>query len=148
MNVMNHLGHCVADLERSRNFYEGALGFEFWRQLELDDEPSNRLLRLQPPMGFSACYLRVEGLVLELLHFAGAGAAPGPARARTMNEIGLTHISLSVDDIPATCALVEQFGGEVLTDTDIGGGIFVHDPDGQLIELLPMAYHERVSTEG
>ena len=39
-----------------------------------------------------------------------------------MNEIGLTHISLSVDDIPATCALVEQYGGEVLADTDIGGG--------------------------
>ncbi len=148
MNVMNHLGQCVADLDRSRTFYEGALGFEFWRQLDLDDEPSNQLLRLRPPLGFTACYLRQQGFVLELLHFAGDGAAPAPARDRTMNEIGLTHISLSVDDIPATCALVEQFGGEVLTDTDIGGGIFVRDPDGQLIELLPMAYHERVSAEG
>jgi predicted enzyme related to lactoylglutathione lyase len=65
-----------------------------------------------------------------------------------MNEIGITHMSLSVDDIPATCARVEQFGGEVLADTDIGGGVFVRDPDGQLIELLPMAYAERVATEG
>ena len=45
-NVMNHLGQCVTDLERSRTFYEQALGFEFWRILELDDEPSNQLLRL------------------------------------------------------------------------------------------------------
>ena len=26
MNVMNHLGQCVTDLERSRTFYERALG--------------------------------------------------------------------------------------------------------------------------
>ena len=147
-NVMNHLGQCVTDLERSRTFYEQALGFEFWRILELDDEPSNQLLRLDAPLGFRACYLRQGTFVLELLHFAGSGAAPAPYRPRTMNEIGLTHISLSVDDIPATCALVEQHGGEVLTDTDIGGGIFVRDPDGQLVELLPMAYAERVATEG
>jgi hypothetical protein len=26
----------------------------------------------------------------------------------------------------------------VLSDTDIGGALMVRDPDGQLIELLPM----------
>ncbi len=145
--VMNHLGQCVSDLERSRMFYEEALGFTFWRLLELGDEPSDKLLQLQPPLGFRACYLKQGSFVLELLHFAGEGAKPGPYRPRTMNEIGLTHISLSVDDIPATCALVEQHGGTVLRDTDIGGGIFVRDPDGQLIELLPMAYAERVAAE-
>ena len=148
-NVMNHLGQCVSDLERSRTFYEEALGFTFWRILELDDEPSNQLLRLQTPMGFRACYLKQGPFVLELLHFAGEGAQPAPYRPRTMNEIGLTHISLSVDDIPATCALVEKYGGEVLYDTQLGGAsLFVRDPDGQLIELLPMAYAERVAAEG
>jgi lactoylglutathione lyase len=147
-NVMNHLGQCVSDLERSRTFYEEALGFTFWRLLELDDHPSDQLLQLQAPLGFRACYLRQGSFVLELLHFAGEGAAPGPFRARTMNELGLTHISLSVDDIPATCALVEQLGGTVLRETQISGGIFVRDPDGQLIELLPMAYAERVAAEG
>jgi catechol 2,3-dioxygenase-like lactoylglutathione lyase family enzyme len=150
MTVMNHLGQCVTDLDRSRTFYEEALGFTFWRLLELDDSPSDKLLRLQAPLGFRACYLKQGPFVLELLHFAGEGAAPAPYRARTMNEIGLTHISLSVDDIPTTCALVEQYGGEVLRDTVIGesGSCFVRDPDGQLIELLPMAYAERVAAEG
>ena len=149
-NVVNHVGQCVTDLERSRAFYEQALDFDFWRILELDDEPSNQLLRLDPPLGFRACYLRQGSFVLELLHFAGSGAAPAAFRPRTMNEIGLTHISLSVDDIPATCALVEEYGGEVLRDTEIegSGSLFVRDPDGQLIELLPMAYAERVATEG
>jgi catechol 2,3-dioxygenase-like lactoylglutathione lyase family enzyme len=149
-NVMNHLGQCVTDLDRSRTFYEEALGFTFWRLLELDDSPSDQLLRLQAPLGFRACYLKQGPFVLELLHYAGEGAKPAPYRARTMNEIGLTHISLSVDDIPATCALVEQYGGEVLHDTKLegSGSLFVRDPDGQLIELLPMSYAEHVAAEG
>jgi lactoylglutathione lyase len=148
-NVMNHMGQCVSDLERSRAFYENALGFTYWRTLELDDSPSDKLLQLQSPLGFRALYLKQGTFVLELLHYAGAGAAPAPYRPRPMNELGLTHISLSVDDIPATCALVEQHGGEILHDTQLGGAsLFVRDPDGQLIELLPMEYAERVATEG
>jgi catechol 2,3-dioxygenase-like lactoylglutathione lyase family enzyme len=145
MSVFNHLGQCVTDLDRSRRFYVELLGFEPWREIKPLDELSAKLLRLPPPLGMTACYLRRDGLVLELLHFSGEGTAPLPARERTMNEPGLTHISLSVDSIPETCARVSEFGGEVLTDTDIGNGVFVRDPDGQLIELLPMAYHDSVS---
>jgi len=61
-----------------------------------------------------------------------------------MNEPGLTHVSVSVDDIDAVCARVGEFGGEVLTDTNIGAAIFIRDPDGQLLELLPMSYRERL----
>ena len=86
-NVMNHLGQCVSDLDRSRTFYEQALGFTYWRSLELDDHPSDQLLQLQAPLGFRACYLRQGSFVLELLHFAGEGAAPGPFRPRPMNEL-------------------------------------------------------------
>jgi lactoylglutathione lyase len=146
MPIFNHLGQCVADLARSRRFYEDVLGFEFWREIEPPDSPSDRLLRLHPPIGMTACYLRRDGLVLELLHFAGDGAQPGPRRERVMNELGLTHLSVSVDDIDATCHEVRAYGGEVLEDTNIGGGIFVRDPDGQLIELLPMSYRASVDT--
>ena len=140
MPVFNHLGQCVVDLDRSRRFYEEVLCFERWREITPPDSPSDQLLRLTPPIGMTACYLRRDGLVLELLHFAGAGARPGPARERAMNEIGLTHLSVSVDDVDATCRQVQAFGGTVLDETNIGHGLFVRDPDGQLIELLPMAY--------
>jgi len=42
-------------------------------------------------------------------------------------------------------ARVAELGGEVLTDTDIGNGVFVRDPEGQLVELLPLAYAERIA---
>jgi lactoylglutathione lyase len=146
VTVFNHLGQCVTDLERSKRFYVDVLGFEPWREITLPDEGSDKLLRLSPPLGMTASYLRRNGLVLELLYFAGA--APLPYRERVMNEPGLTHISISVDDMDATCRQVVEYGGVVLDDTNIGAGVFVRDPDGQLIELLTMAYVERISAEG
>jgi len=140
--VFNHLGQCVTDLERARRFYVDVLDFRLVREINPPDSPSDRLLRLPPPIGMTACYLERDGLVLELLHFADEGGKPLPARERLMNEPGLTHISLSVDDVAATCERVREYGGDVLDDTDIGSAIFVRDPDGQLVELLPMSYRE------
>ena len=59
-----------------------------------------------------------------------------PAEERVVNQLGLTHVSLSVDDLEAALAAVEANGGEVLADTNIGVAIFIKDPDGQLVELL------------
>jgi hypothetical protein len=89
----------------------------------------------------TALYLQRDGFVLELLHFADAGTRP--YAERVMNDPGLTHLSLSCD-LERVVPRVTELGGEVLADTDIGGGVFVRDPDGQLVELLPLAYAERV----
>jgi len=148
MSVFNHVGHCVTDLDRSRRFYVEALGFEPWREITLPDDGTAQLLRLTPPVGLTACYLRMDGFVLELLHYSGSGAAPLPAPDRVMNEPGLTHISVSVDDIDATCRRVVELGGRVVEETNIGMAVNVKDPDGQLIELLPMSYAERIAAEG
>jgi catechol 2,3-dioxygenase-like lactoylglutathione lyase family enzyme len=141
MAVVNHVGLCVTDLDRSRRFYEAVLGFTHQRDLEVPDVAASRLLQVPAPVGCTAVYLEREGFVLELLHFDREGNAP--RRERSFTEPGLTHISFSVDDIPAACMLVTEHGGEVLTDTDMGGlAINVRDPDGQLIELLPMSYRD------
>lgn len=139
MSTFNHVGHCVTDLARSRRFYEEVLGFTHQRDLRVPDAPASRLLRVPEPVGMTAVYLELDGFVLELLHFEREGNAP--QRDRAFTEPGLTHLSFSVDDIAATCDRVRELGGEVLTDTDMGGhAIMVRDPDGQLIELLPMSY--------
>lgn len=138
--VLNHVGVCVTDVDRSRRFYEGALGFEFWYDLHPPDDPSDKLLGLPRPIDTHAVYLRLGAFVLELLHFASIQ----PFVERTMNMPGLTHLSVSVEDVQVTCAKVREHGGEVLEDTDIGAAIMVRDPDGQLIELLPLAFRERL----
>jgi lactoylglutathione lyase len=140
MSIVNHVGLCVTDIDRSRAFYEAVLGFTHQpRDLRVPDAAASRLLRVQEPVGMTAVYLERDGWVLELLHFDRDGN--DPRRDRSVTEPGLTHLSFSVDDVTATCALVAEHGGEVLADTDMGGmAIMVRDPDGQLIELLPMSY--------
>jgi len=146
MSAYNHVGHCVTDVTRSRRFYEDLLGFSFDREIHPPDESTAQLLRLEPPAGLTAVYLTLDGFVLELLHYERAGNPP--AASRVMNEPGLTHISISVDDIPAVLARVPDFGGQVLADTDLGGmAVMIRDPDGQLIELLPMAYRDALAAE-
>jgi catechol 2,3-dioxygenase-like lactoylglutathione lyase family enzyme len=141
--VFNHVGQCVTDVARSRRFYEELFGFAFVREIHPPDDPSGQLLRLDAPVGMSVVYLQRDGLVLELLHFDRPGNPQ--YRERAMNEPGLTHISLSVDDVDATAARVPALGGEVLADTNIGFGVFIRDPDGQLVELLPMAYRDSIA---
>lgn len=145
--AFNHVGQCVTDLDRSKRFYTELLGFTVEREVHPPDDLSAKLLRLEPPLGFTACYLVRDGLVLELLHYSAEGR-PRPFRARTMDEPGLTHISLSVEDLDGVLARVPGYGGEVLEDTNIGHGVFVRDPDGQLVELLPMSYRRGLDERG
>jgi catechol 2,3-dioxygenase-like lactoylglutathione lyase family enzyme len=49
--VFNHIGLCVSDRERSRRFYEGLLGSQFWWELELPDDGTEKLLQLKRPIG-------------------------------------------------------------------------------------------------
>src|ERR687897_1515849 len=128
--AFNHLGHCVSDLARSRRFYEELLGFEVERELHPPDDPSSALLRLPTPLGMTALYLRRDGLVLELLHFKGGTK---PARERVMNEPGLTHVSMSVDDVDEVCARVADYGGEVGAGNNNGVAVFLPDPRRQLL---------------
>jgi catechol 2,3-dioxygenase-like lactoylglutathione lyase family enzyme len=128
------VGQCVSDLERSKRFYVEVFGFEVARELHPPDQGSAELLRIDPPLGMTACYLKRDDFVLELLHFADAGLVPG--EERVVNQLGLTHVSLSVDSMDDALAAVEANGGQVLPETNIGVAVFVRDPDGQLIELL------------
>jgi len=141
--AFNHVGQCVTDLERSKRFYCELLGFVPDREINPPDKLSAQLLGLTPPLAMTASYLVRDGLVLELLHFAAPGRTE-PYRPRAMNHPGLTHISLSVEDLDGVLARVGDYGGEVLADSNIGSGVFVRDPDGQLVELLPMSYRRHL----
>jgi catechol 2,3-dioxygenase-like lactoylglutathione lyase family enzyme len=140
--VLNHLGHCVTDLERARRFYEEVFGFEVVRELKVPDRPSDRLLQVEAPLGMTALYLRKGEFILELLHFDRPGNPP--ERRRPFNEPGLTHLSFSVEDIHRSADLAVQWGGRLVEESDVGAALFVRDPDGQLIELLPMSYRRSI----
>ncbi len=98
---------------------------------------------MEPPLGVTASYLTLDGFVLELIHYSAEGAVH-EYRPRTMADPGLTHISISVDDVRAAAAKVVEHGGEIIEESDVGLALFVRDPDGQLVELLPADYRDRL----
>lgn len=132
--VFNHVGLCVRDRVRSRQFYEGLLGFEFWWELDAPEEGTASLLQLERPVGLHATYLVRDGLVLELLDYSGRAVSAGGERV--MDQVGLTHISFSVSNLRSVLWRVGEFGGSVVKGTVSEGAAMVRDPDGQLLELL------------
>ncbi len=139
MTVVNHVGLAVSDIQRSRRFYEDVLGFSFRSEAEFPDAATAKLLAVEPPLDLRVVYLQRDGWVLELMTYSSLT----PRRERPMNEPGLTHISVCVDDVAAACARAADLGGEHLPHRGFPGMVeMIRDPDGQLIELLPMSYRD------
>jgi catechol 2,3-dioxygenase-like lactoylglutathione lyase family enzyme len=137
---LSHVGICVSDWKRSLRFYCEQLGFRYVSELELAGEPSETLLGLSD-LRFRAVYLERDGVVIELLAYESPGTL-GDAEPRPMNRLGLTHLSLAVDDLDALLADLARTGVRVLEETRIEvprartRAIFVTDPDGTRIELV------------
>jgi len=139
--TFSHLGICVTDLERAQRFYCEALGFVPAEAHEVGEE-FGRLMELEG-VRLRSQFLRRDGLAVELLCFASPPCVGEPTR-RPMNRLGLTHLSLRVDDVDAVVARVEESGGAVVSGsrTTMGEGhtlldfVYCTDPDGTRIELM------------
>jgi lactoylglutathione lyase len=141
MKHFNHIGLTVTDIERSRGFYTGVLGFRYDRELRMTADQLG-LLQLDPPSDIHAVYLMLDSITLELMQFTGATPAAG---SRVFNQTGLAHLSIAVEDIPEVLARVEEFGGTVVSD--VGFAAIIRDPDGQLIELLTTGFYDDVEAD-
>jgi catechol 2,3-dioxygenase-like lactoylglutathione lyase family enzyme len=124
---LQHCGLIVADLERSRRFYGGALG------LEEMPRPSNFVFEgAWFQVGDDQIHLLVES---ETTARAGVGE-PGPSAA-----VGLaTHLALEVEDLAAAVSRLERHGvgliGGPMPRGDGYDQVFLLDPDGYVVELF------------
>ena len=127
-------------MERALRFYRDGLGFTDLSDLHVAGEPTDRLLGLHN-VDLHACYLERDGTRIELLHYASPAAVAGD-RPRLMNQLGLTHLSLRVADLPAVVADLRAAGAQVIERSRIdippfeAAAVFVTDPDGTRIELV------------
>jgi catechol 2,3-dioxygenase-like lactoylglutathione lyase family enzyme len=139
--TFSHFGICVSDLDRSLRFYCEALGFEKAESHVIGSEFA-RLMDLAD-VAVTSQFIRKGTTTIELLAFSEPPPF-GDKERRAINQLGLTHLSFRVTDVPATTALVAELGGTVVeesrTTIDFGGTplefVYCTDPDGTRIELM------------
>jgi catechol 2,3-dioxygenase-like lactoylglutathione lyase family enzyme len=124
---LQHCGLIVADLERSRAFYGGALG------LEEVSRPHNFV--------FAGAWFQIGDDQLHLLAESDTtGRAGGPDPGPSVSVGLATHIALEVDDLDAACTRLDEHEvvliGGPMPRGDGYDQIFVRDPDGYVIELF------------
>jgi catechol 2,3-dioxygenase-like lactoylglutathione lyase family enzyme len=106
---LNHASVRIADLGRSREFYEGLLGLA----------PAPR-----PEMGFPGAWYDVAGAQVHLIE-----------QKKTFDGIDPTdpHLALEVEDLDAVKKLLDARGVPYLALGE--AQLWIRDPDGNVVEI-------------
>jgi catechol 2,3-dioxygenase-like lactoylglutathione lyase family enzyme len=120
----------VADVDRSKAFYAGKLGFVLDHDVEFF--PGRRVVQLTPP-GSAASIVIGTGMT---------GMTPG----------SLEGLQLVVPDLAAARAELRERGADISEVEDLGGVLFAHfgDPDGNrwvIQEAIPPGFSRPPSAE-
>lgn len=136
--TLSHIGICISNINNSIQFYTEALGFVQERTIEDIGPPFDALIEMP---GTRSCvhFLKSGDITIELISFLNSEVL-GKAERRLMNQLGLTHLSLIVDDVNTTADRIVKYGGrvhpETKIDSSLGSMVFCTDPDGVRIELV------------
>jgi catechol 2,3-dioxygenase-like lactoylglutathione lyase family enzyme len=118
---INHVVLHVTDVERSKKFYMEVLGFE------------DRNLSVGPSMKASFLRCGVQGL--DLFEVANGDVHGG----EEMNHMALNVAATDLDEIVAELSRI----GVDASDRTPRNTVFISDPDGHRIEMLPLSAYER-----
>ncbi len=147
IKAIDHINIVVANLERSVQFYTGLLGFKEIRRAHLQGEWIEKVVGLK---GVSAdvVYIVASGGEprIELLCYQIPRGTALPQNS-VANTIGLRHIALRVENLPALVKKFQAAGvkmiGEPVTvpgqvvkhDAGEKTLLYFYDPDGVILEL-------------
>ena len=131
MIKLQRLGHvlmAVKDLETSKKFYIGLLGF--------------KVLEEDPDHGGVFLTLGSYGNTLDLFPSAEPDATPPSAsNGQPMRGLGVKHVAFAVaeeEDLKEAYLSLEEAGVKILRalDHESQKSIYFHDPDGNLLEIV------------
>lgn len=131
----------VSDLERSRRFYTGALGFrEVSHLLVTGRSPSAVELGLSE-LRTEGVFVERDGIRLQLQH---QNLPSEHALPEIQRQLGLSHFGIRVENMDETLERVRHFGGSTPPECrhhneEYGSEVArILDPDGVRMELLDM----------
>lgn len=147
--AVDHVGVTVPDVDAATRFFEHAFGavtlYDVLPKEGGDMSGAGPEAELGLTSGTRIVHMRLlrigNGPCLELFRLEDGEQRESPR----LQDFGLTHIGIYVDDIEAACNAVTTAGGELLAgphplagieDNDGNAGIYGRAPWGMLIELL------------
>jgi glyoxylase I family protein len=113
-----HVALLSTDLDRSRQFYEGALG----------------LLPVDRPLGFPGVWYQLDGFQIHLIRAEViiADRVDGDRWGRNR------HLAFAVDDLGEIADRLTQQGHTIQRSASGRPALFTQDPDGNVIEFSQM----------
>ncbi|GGJ71141.1 VOC family protein [Streptomyces brasiliensis] len=148
---IHHINIHTPNLNRLRQFYERAFGFELVFEHYLEDFPEfvSTLTGIDAPAAHVVT-MRTKNCFIELFQWSSPEGKPlEPLRPY---DFGYTHFAVAVDDIEATHARLVELGMEFVhapLKVQVNGGEYGSaygcDPDGNIIELTEIPNGDNMS---
>ena len=115
---VHHVSFAVADLERSRRFYENVLG--------LQSIP-------RPDLGLAGIWYRAGEAEIHLI--ATPEGADVGGHPQSISPLA-NHSAFAIDDYAKVLEHLRSSGLEVMETSPARGQMWVQDPDGNVIEFI------------
>lgn len=122
IHTLLHASFLVADLARSRAFYEGVLGLTL--------NPN------RPNLGYDGAWYDIGAQQIHLLALPN----PDPVEGRPAHGGRDRHVALAVDDIAALKAALDEAGVAYTVSKSGRVALFCRDPDGNALEFIEKGY--------
>lgn len=135
----HHAAISTPDLDRFLDFYCGTLGCEVAWTFAWDtgSDEADAVTGLQDSAA-RAAMLKLGDSFLEVFEFSSPAATP-QSTDRPVNDHGITHVCLQVQDIQTEYERLQQAGMHFHCPPqaqDTGFVTYGRDPDGNVVELL------------
>lgn len=135
---IRHTGIVVTELEKSLYFYRDLLGFQIAKQMEESGDYIDNILSLRNVKVTTVKMTSPSDQMIELLKYY---SHPAEQKTREINEIGISHIALTVNDLNTEYRRLENEGIQFnsppqLSPDGYAKVAFCRAPEGTLIELV------------
>jgi catechol 2,3-dioxygenase-like lactoylglutathione lyase family enzyme len=142
VTTFHHVAVTVRDLERSLAFYRDLLGLEEVERHRLEGQGIEQMTA-KPGVVMEVVRLAAPGTRKVLVDLQQYVAPPGRQSDSKLGDVANAHFCFGVRDLVGTCrdlrARGVHFVSEPVTfDLDVGQVrvVFLHDPDGFVLELV------------
>ena len=129
----------VNDLEKTKDFWINALGFNLHIEAKEESPYIDELLAIKDPMLTTVKLTDSKGFIIELLKFENYQVEDSWSGDLKTN--GLTHIALTVENLDELVQILRKLDYQTLSDIKISPNkkvkvVFVRGPEGIMLELV------------